>query len=276
MVNSSFTVAMSVYDKDNPAFLDRALQSITAQQSIIPNEIILVCDGQLGDKLNETVTRYEKELGILRVIRLSQNGGLGNALNVAVSKASNDLIARMDSDDISLPTRFEQQLSFFHSHPEIDIVGGDISEFIDTEDNIVGRRCVPCDSNGIKNYMKKRSPFNHVSVMFKKQAIEQAGGYLDCFWNEDYYLWIRMQLQGATFANTGTTLVNVRIGKEMYQRRGGKKYFQSELKLQKLMLHNKMINRFTFVVNVVERFIVQLLLPSKIRGWVFRRFARTK
>lgn len=110
--------------------------------------------------------------------------------------------------------------------------------------------------------------------MYKKSAVQAAGGYLDWFWNEDYYLWIRMQLNNAVFANTGTVLVNVRVGEEMYQRRGGKKYFKSEYGLQKLMLDNKMISFPTFVINVSKRIIIQRLLPNKIRGWVFRKFAR--
>ena len=123
--------------------------------------------------------------------------------------------------------------------------------------------------------MKKRAAFNHVSVMYKKSAVQAAGGYLDWFWNEDYYLWIRMQLNNAVFANTGTVLVNVRVGEEMYQRRGGKKYFQSEYGLQKLMLDKKMIGVATFIGNVGKRVIVQMLLPNKVRGWVFKRFARS-
>ena len=115
---------------------------------------------------------------------------------------------------------------------------------------------------------------NHVSVMYKKSAVQDAGGYLDWFWNEDYYLWIRMWLNGAKFANTGTVLVNVRVGEEMYQRRGGAKYFESEKRLQDYMLKHNMINKFMYLKNIIKRFVVQRLLPNKLRGWVFRTFAR--
>lgn len=275
MNNILFSVVMSVYSKDNANFFNRALQSITDEQTIKPNEIILVCDGPLNDKLDAVIAKYQAQYSSLKVIRLPENKGLGNALRLAVENTSNELIARMDSDDVSVPNRFEQQLSFFKIHPEIDIVGGDITEFIGKESNIVGKRTVPSTNTEIKEYMKKRCAMNHVSVMYKKKSVQAAGGYLDWFWNEDYYLWIRMQLNNAVFANTRTVLVNVRVGDEMYQRRGGKKYFLSEYKLQKMMLVEGMIGTTIFVSNVIKRLIVQILLPNKIRGWVFKKFARS-
>lgn len=269
-----FSVAISVYQKDNAVFFDRALQSITDQQTVKPSEIVLVCDGPLNDDLNAVINKYRMAYPIFKVLRLKINKGLGNALRLAVENASNELIARMDSDDVSVSDRFEQQLKYFAAHQNADIVGGNITEFIGEEDNIVGKRIVPKKDSEIKEYMKTRCAFNHVSVMYKKSAVQNAGGYLDWFWNEDYYLWIRMQLNKAVFANTGTVLVNVRVGEEMYQRRGGKKYFKSEYGLQKLMLNNKMIGYPTFIGNVGKRVIVQMLLPNKLRGWVFRKFAR--
>lgn len=99
---------------------------------------------------------------------------------------------------------------------------------------------------------------------------------MDLFWNEDYYLWIRMAENGCNMANTGTTLVNVRVGEEMYKRRGGSKYFKSECFLQKYMLKRRMISFDTYLINVTIRFIMQILLPNSVRGWVFRTFAREK
>ena len=265
---------MSVYHKDNAIYFDRALQSITEQQTVMPSEIILVSDGPLTNDLDTVIDTYQTRYPIFNIIRLPQNKGLGNALKIAVENASNELIARMDSDDVSVPNRFEQQLAFFDEHPEIDIVGGDITEFIGEESNFVGKRVVPTSNTEIREYMKKRCAMNHVSVMYKKSAVQEAGGYQDWFWNEDYYLWIRMWLNGANFANTGTVLVNVRVGEEMYQRRGGKQYFDSEKGLQDYMLEHKMIGFTTYISNIIKRFIIQELLPNKARGWFFRTFAR--
>lgn len=115
-----------------------------------------------------------------------------------------------------------------------------------------------------------------MTVMFRKSIYEQAGGYLDWYCDEDYYLWLRMMQNGAKFSNTGTVLVNVRVGKEMYQRRGGLKYFKSEAKLQKYMLEHNIIKFPTYAVNVIKRFIIQVLMPNKLRGWVFQKFARER
>lgn len=269
-----FSVAMSVYKNDNAQHFDRALESITAFQTVKPSEIVLVVDGAVDDKLNGVIEKYELTYPIFKVIRLDKNSGLGNALKLAVENASYDLIARMDSDDVSLPMRFEQQLAFFEKDSSLDIIGGDISEFIGEENNIVAYRKVPTAHNEIRKYMQIRCPFNHMSVMYKKSAVLKAGGYLDLFWNEDYFLWIRMQLAGAKFANTGTILVNVRTGADMYARRGGKHYFQSEKYLQKYMLEHKMITRSTYISNILKRRIIQIYLPNWLRGWVFRKFAR--
>lgn len=271
-----FSVAISVYKSDNPVFFDRALNSITENQTITPNEIVLVVDGPVSDSLNEVISKYENKYDIFKIIRLEKNGGLGNALKIAVENATFELIARMDSDDVSLPTRFEEQLRYFQINPEIDIVGGNITEFIGEENNIIGQRLVPVSNEAIREYMKERCAMNHVSVMYKKAAVQNAGGYQDWFWNEDYYLWIRMWLNGAIFANTGSVLVNVRVGEEMYQRRGGAKYFESEKGLQDYMLNHGMITHLTYIKNITKRLIIQKLMPNKIRGWVFRTFARKK
>lgn len=271
-----FSVAISVYKNDAPIFFDRALESITDAQTVKPSEIVLVVDGPVSDEINKVITKYEEKHDTLKVIRLPQNGGLGNALRTAVENCTYELIARMDSDDVSSPTRFAEQLSFFEQNHDIDIVGGDITEFIGSEDNIVSKRSVPMTHDEIAEYMKYRCAFNHMSVMYKKTAVQKAGGYLDLFWNEDYYLWIRMQICGALFANTGTVLVNVRTGEDMYSRRGGKKYFKSEKYLQEYMFENGMINRRIYLCNILKRWIVQCCLPNRLRGWVFRNFARKK
>ena len=178
------------------------------------------------------------------------------------------------SDVISDSERFEKQLNYLNEHPEIDRLGGQMTEFIDEPYNLVGLRIVPLRDKDIKLFLRKRCPFNHVTVMFKKKAVMSCGGYIEWHYNEDYYLWIRMLLKGCKFANLSDTLVNVRVGKEMYQRRGGWMYFKSEANIQALMLNNKIISFPRYFFNIFERFVVQLLLPNKFRGIVFRKFFR--
>lgn len=271
-----FSVAMCVYGKDNPDWFDTALESIVIIQTVIPTEIVLVVDGPVPESINKIIEKYVNNCDgrvIFRVIRFTENRGLGEALKVAIENCSFEIIARMDSDDIAVNDRFELQLSRF-VNKDVDICGGQIEEFIDNPSNVVGRRVVPESDKELKEYMKKRCPFNHMTVMYKKSAVMEAGNYQDWFWNEDYYLWIRMALKKHTFANIPETLVNVRVGKDMYARRGGEKYFRSEVGIQKLMLKKGIINRPTYLSNCVKRFVMQKLLTNRIRGWVFKKFAR--
>ena len=271
----NFTICTSVYKNDNPDFVRVALDSMLVHQSLKPSEIVLVQDGPVPDSLSSLLSEYEGEYPeVMSVIRLEKNGGLGNALKLGVENAKYDIIARMDSDDICMPDRFEKQLSYLEAHPECDIVGGQMTEFIGEPDNIVGRREVPLTNDEIYQYMKSRCALNHVTVMFRKDAVLKAGNYQDWFWNEDYYLWVRMMMIKCQFANIPDVAVNVRSGADQYARRGGKKYFDSEIGIKKLMLEKEMITRKEYIVNYIQRFIIQLMLPNSVRGWVFRTFAR--
>lgn len=272
-----FSVITSVYKNDKPEYIRVALDSLLVQQTVKPDEIVLVQDGPVSHETSRLLLEYKDNYGEkLNVIRLTQNKGLGNALMLGVENAKYDIVARMDSDDICAPDRFEKQLAYLESHPECDIVGGQITEFIDTPDNIVGKREVPCDNEAIYHYMRSRCALNHPTVMFKKKAVLDSGNYQDWFWNEDYYMWIRMMEQGCVFANLPNVLVNMRSGLDQYGRRGGKKYFDSEIGIKKLMLEKGMITRKEYFINYIQRFIIQLLLPNSVRGWVFRTFARKK
>lgn len=272
-----FSVVTSVYRNDKPEFVRVALDSMLVEQTLKPSEIVLVRDGSVPVDLERLLFEYEaKYSDVMHIIRLDKNGGLGNALKLGVENATYSLVARMDSDDICLPKRFEKQVAYMAEHQECDIVGGQMTEFIGEPTNVVGKRVVPESNEAIYEYMKSRCALNHVTVMFRKDTILKVGNYQDWFWNEDYYLWVRMMMNKCVFANLSDVLVNVRSGEDQYARRGGMKYFKSEEGIQRLMLANKLINRYEYSVNVAKRLIVQLLLPNWLRGWVFRTFARKK
>jgi glycosyltransferase involved in cell wall biosynthesis len=272
---SDFSVSMAVYIKDDPEHFDIALDSIF-NQTIKPSEVILVVDGPVTDEINEVINKYEKKYTILKVIRLEENKGHGEARRIGLENCTNELVALMDSDDLSLSDRFEKQLEVFERDNKVSVVGGNIAEFNDEVNNIVGIREVPAKDEDIKKYMKSRCPFNQVTVMFKKSQVMEAGGYIDWYCEEDYYLWLRMYLNGVKFYNLQDILVKVRVGKDMYKRRGGIKYFKSEKKLQKYMLRNKIINYPKYLYNVMIRFVLQILMPNSIRGFLFKRFARKR
>lgn len=268
----NFSVSMCVYGKDNPKHFKRAVDSIL-NQTRKPNEVVLVVDGPITNELELIVSEYEKN-SKFKVIRLEENLGHGNARRTGLNACSNNLVALMDADDVSSETRFEKQLEQFANDENLVIVGGNITEFIGEETNIVSIREVPTEDEDIKKYIKKRCPFNQVTVMFKKNAVDSVGGFIDWYCEEDYYLWLRLYLEGYKFKNINEALVNVRIGAEMFSRRGGYRYFKSEAKLQKFMLKKGIITFGRYLINTTKRFIVQVLMPNKIRGWAFKKFAR--
>lgn len=273
----NFSVSMCVYGGDCPVDFDIAINSIV-NQTAQPNEIVLTVDGPIPDSIENVIHKYRKYLSKtlidFKVVYLENNMGHGEARRVCLNNCSYELVALMDADDISAYQRFEKQLEYFSTNPGISVVGGYIHEFIESPENIVGRRTVPETDKEIKHFMKKRCPMNQVTVMFKKSDIEAVGGYIDWYCEEDYYLWIRLALAGNSFGNIPEKLVDVRVGKEMYRRRGGLKYFKSEVRLQCYMLTNRVIGIPRFFANVIERLILQVLMPNTIRGYLFRKFAR--
>lgn len=274
---TKFSVITSVYHNDTPDFVRMALDSMLVHQTLKPSEVVLVRDGVVPDKLEALIAEYETMYhDIVHVIRLEKNGGLGKAMKLGVEVAQNDIIARMDSDDICLPNRFELQLKYLELHPNVDIIGGQMTEFIDTPDNIIGKRIVPCDNEDIYDFMKNRCALNHVTVMFRKEAVLKVGNYQDWFWNEDYYLWVRMMIVKCKFANVPNVLVNVRSGADQYARRGGRMYYESEKGIKKLQLDNKIITKMEYRYFVAQRYIIQILMPNWLRGWFFRKLARNK
>lgn len=269
----SFSVCMSVYRNDEPRAFIASVRSIY-KQTLPPSEIIIVVDGPIPLSLEEAISLIVEEIPLIKLIRLKDNMGHAFARQTALEAAENELCAVMDADDLSVPNRFEKQIKAFNAHPDVSVVGGLINEFINSIDNVVGTRIVPEKDHEIKEYLKYRCPMNLVTVMLKKSDVLNVGGYQDWYCEEDYYLWIRLFLKGYSFYNIQENLVNVRVGADMYRRRGGIKYFKSEKELQKYMFDRHVINYYQYLTNVLKRLIVQVFLPNSIRGWVFQVFAR--
>lgn len=274
-METKFSVVTSVYKNDKPEFVERALESITSLQILPPDEVVLIVDGPVPNLLESLIRHHEKDSnGLYHVVWLKENVGLGNALRIGVKEAKNDVVVRMDSDDVSTPDRFQKQIEYLQKHPECDVVGGQMTEFIGDEENIVGSRIVPLTNEDIHSWLKSRCPLNHVTVAMRRSKVLEVGNYIDWHYNEDYYLWIRMAEAGCNFANLPDTLVNVRVGKDMYARRGGWKYFKSEKGLQDYMLKKKMISFPRYAFNVAIRFGVQVAMPNSLRGFVFQKLFR--
>ena len=268
-----FSATINIYKNDNPSHFRIALESIIGQ-TMPADEIVILQDGPIPAELESVVCEYMARYEHIRLIALPENQGHGKARNIAIENCRYPYIAIMDADDIARSDRFQQQMTFLTSHPDVDIVGGQIAEFIDTPDQRVGIRRVPLTDADIRHYMKRRCPFNQMSVTMHRDAVLAAGNYKHWHYDEDYYLWLRMMLAGAKFANLPEILVDVRVGEEMYARRGGWKYFKSEARLMWWMFsHN--INGFPLTLyNIAIRFVLQVCMPNGIRGYIFKKFAR--
>lgn len=273
-VNTSFSVAMAVYRNDNAVDFAEAVRSIYDSQIVKPSEIIIVIDGPIPEYLETTLESLKKDIGIIKFVRFEKNQGHAAVRQAGLEAASFDLVAVMDADDISVPQRFEMQLEAFAKHPEASVIGGQIKEFIEKPSNVVGERIVPEKDDEIKQYLKSRCPMNLVTVMYRKKDVAAVGGFMDWYCEEDYYLWIRLAENGYKFFNVSDNLVNVRVGKEMYQRRGGWKYFKSEARLQAYMLKHGVISLPRYIYNTLGRFVVQVAMPNRLRGFIFQKLFR--
>ena len=269
-----FSVLISIYFKEKSSNFNRAMQSIWDEQSIKPREIVLVEDGELTDELYNAINLWKERLGQnLKVIKLKENLGLGDALAIGLKECSFELVARMDSDDISLPKRFEKQLEIFRISENIDICSSWISEFEGDEGNIYAYRRLPENHNDIVKFAKLRSPINHPAAMFKKSAVLQAGNYQKMLLIEDYYLWVRMILKGFKFYNIQEVLVNMRAGKDQLARRQGLKYAINELKVQRLFYKMGFLNLYEFLRNATLKFSIRIM-PKFILRVVYKILRR--
>ncbi len=263
-----FSVAMSVYKNDDPEHFRIALDSVLTQ-SLPPDELYLVVDGPLPDALNAVIVEYEEKYGCLTVNRLPENGGLGNALRISVENCKYDLIARMDSDDISAPGRFKKQIEAYMEKPA-DVLGGSTVGFVGdletTEKVSAANRKTTHEE--IMRMLPKKSPVSHVTVLMRKEAVLRAGNYMHSHYHEDYYLWARMAKAGCTFRNIPEHLVYVRLGEDQARRHGGLKYFRAEYDIRKYMLKNKLATFPQFLKELAVRFVYQLLIPPSLRNWL--------
>ena len=272
----NFSVVLSLYYKENPIALEQCFQSICTDQTIQPDEIILILDGPVGDELNFCVKKWQKTIGeTLKVIPLSQNIGLGKALNKGVEYCSNEWIFRMDTDDICKEDRFEKQIQFIQDNPNVVLFGGQVLEFDNTplESNIL--KYVPIKHDDIVRSAQKRCPFNHMTVAYKKCIIQAVGGYQHHHYMEDYNLWLRVIAAGHQVANLPDVLLYARVGNGMHSRRKGFEYIKSEKQLlnlkKQLKLQKPIHANMLFLVRSAFR-----LMPSSLLGKIYNTFLRKK
>ncbi|MBO7237944.1 MAG: glycosyltransferase [Elusimicrobiaceae bacterium] len=268
-----FSVLMSVYAKDRPAWVAQAWESVLFNR-VSPDEIITVIDGPVPADLQAVLDEFSAKYPQIKLFPLAKNGGLGPALAYGLQQCTHELVARMDADDISLPDRFEKQLAYFAAHPDTAVLGGQIQEIDGDSLQPVAIRAVPQTDKKIKHFLKSRSPFNHMAVMYKKSKVLEAGSYGNYYFMQDYFLWAHMAAKGFEMANLPDILVNARVNDALYKRRGGWKYFKRSWSISSKLLELGLISYPRHLFNLAVRFCAQVLIPDSVRGYFYKKVLR--
>jgi len=269
---TKFSVLMSVYSKENPDWMQQSLDSVF-NQTLPPTEVVLVEDGPLTPELYSVVEKNVKEHPNLKVYPQEKNQGLGKALNIGFQHCSYELVARMDTDDICKPNRFEKEISLFEKHPDIDICSSFIDEFVDDIHHIRSQRLLPEKHEDIIKYAHRRCPVNHPTVVYKKSKVIAAGGYQS--FPEDYILWINMILTGCKFYNIQESLLWFRFSEDVYKRRGGWKYAKDDIRAQWNFYKMGFTTLWEFITNSIIRGTVRIV-PNSLRAFTYKHLLRKK
>lgn len=269
-----YSVLMSLYYQENPEWFVQSMESMV-NQTTLPDQIVVVLDGPVGDELTEKVNYYEETYSdIVDILALPQNIGLGKALDKGLEICRNDLVARMDTDDISLPERCEKELSFFENDESLALIGTNIDEFYDTPDNIVSSRVVPSSNEEIKKYIKRRSPFNHPTVMFRKKVVQKVGGYGKLRRKQDLDLFSRIVNSGYKSLNINESLLLFRSNENNFKRRKSWSYVKSYIIAQYTIFKRGHCS-FMDLLYVIFGQILLFVLPMPILKKVSNKYLRT-
>ena len=273
MKMSEYSVLMPLYKKDNPEWFQYALDSILSQTKV-PNEIVITCDGPLSEELENTLQKnVRKAPNLYNIYRFKENVGLGVALAKGIELCKNELIARMDADDYAVKERREKQLMEFETHPEYDVIGSNVEEFIGDLNNVVSHVILPETQDDIVAFAKKRCPIRHPALMYRKSAVLKAGNYRNYRHAQDYNLIVHMILSGARIYNIQENLMYMRVSPDFYKRRGGWEQAKLVLKLKKEFYDCHFYSLGDFMISGVGNAVVALL-PNKVREIFYKQVLR--
>lgn len=269
-----YSVLMSVYYKDKPDWLKYSIDSML-NQTIYPSEIVIVEDGKLTKELEDIILKYEKEYPqLFHIVRREKNSGLGVALSIGIKECKYEYVARMDSDDYSCSERIEKQFEIFERY-NLGLVGTNVEEFGHDIKDIKSHVILPEKQEEIYKFSKKRCPFRHPSLLYKKSEVLSAGNYREFYLCEDYDLYVRMLRNGCKCYNIQEPLVYMRIGKDFYKRRGGIKYMKTILKFKNEQLKSGYFSLGDYLKSTIPHIIV-CLMPNLLRDYVYRNFLRKR
>ncbi|HGK4843457.1 TPA: glycosyltransferase [Kluyvera georgiana] len=264
-----FSVLLSVYVKEKPEFLHQALSSIWDQQSLKPNQIVLVKDGLLNIELDLEINYWKSKLGdILTLVELPENVGLGAALNSGLKHCRYELVARMDTDDVSLPERFKTQVNFMQNNPQITASSAVLEEWDQYLENYISVRKLPTEPTSLAQFARFRSPLSHPVAIFRKSIIESVGGYPPLRKSQDNALWSLLLCKGFILTNLPDTLLKMRSGTGLLDRRGYS-YFKHEVKVLQYQKNIGFLTTKYFLLNLVLKAILRLS-PHFIKSLAYK------
>lgn len=263
---------ISLYEKETPESLHSALESVK-NQTLQPSQVVIVFDGPIPKELESIIDEFHNQFNELKILKLDKNMGLGKALNFGILHCKNELVARMDTDDICYPSRFEQQVNFMSSHTHISVVGSSIQEFKITPGDIDQFKTPPSNYEDLKKFAKFRNPLNHPSVMFRKSNVINAGSYKHMPLFEDYFLWVRMLVLGYKIANLNVPLLHSRIGNDMIGRRHGVSYLIKELNFLLAIRSLGYINFIELIISIFLKLPLRLL-PKSTLEFLYKKALR--
>lgn len=268
-----YSVLMSIYIKDNPDWLIESIECML-RQTVKCDEFVIVEDGQLSEELNRIIDEYQKKYPeIFNIIKLEKNRGLGLALKLGIENCKNEWIARMDSDDYSPNDRIEKQFNILKKYPDLGIIGTNANEFYGDISNVVAKVILPETNEEIISFSKRRCPYRHSGIIYKKSEVLKAGNYQECYLCEDYDLYARMELNGTKGYNVQEALLYVRVNPEFYGRRGGIKYLKSILKFKKRLYDCGFYSFKDYTISSLAHVIV-CLMPNKVREFIYKKLLR--
>lgn len=266
---ADYSVLMSVYDKEQPEYLQASIQSML-DQTIPPDDFVIVCDGPLNDELDAVLQSYAERFPCINIVRLEQNVGIGAAANIGLAHVKHELVAKMDSDDISVAQRCEKELNAFTSNEQLALIGSYLSEFEDDPSNIVSIRKVPCDHAEIKHYARRRSPFNNQTVMYKKSVVLSCGGYSDLKRAEDYDLFVRILAGGHLTRNLPEALVLYRLAEDAIKRRCTFEHLKGFIKVRWRIYRMRYSNLLDFIIPTLAQ-LVLMILPRALQKKIYNK-----
>lgn len=268
-----YTVSMSVYAGEKPEFLRQSLDSMLAQTHPC-RELILVCDGKLNSGLDGVIAEYEgSHSDLMRVIRMEKNCGVGACANAAIEAASTEYILKMDSDDIAMPDRCEKQLRLMAEDPQLDMCGAYIEEFDSDSGEPIAVKRTPVENEEIRQYAKRRNPFNNQTLVYKRAAAVKIGGYTTVSRCEDYDFVVRMLRSGAVGANIPEVLVRYRVTPENLTRRRNKKNTGSFISVRWRIFRSGYSSFLDFLIPCAAQ-IALFILPESLTGKLYKKFLR--